>query len=281
MTTSFPENATIDRAFVQTRSGRIHVATAGQGFPVLLLHQTPRSWDEYRDVLPLLGKDFRVIAMDTVGFGDSQPLPAAENSIERWAVAAFDLLDALSVDRVAVVGHHTGAVVAMEMAAAQPERVVALVLSSCPYVDAPRRAAHHGKEVIDQVTRSPGGEHLTELWRRRQPFYPAGDINLLERFMADALKAGDLAVEGHRVVNRYEMELRTPLVACPTLVLASTDDPHAYPAAPRVAQAISGSQRLDIVGGMVPLPDQRPSDFAAGVNDFLSSVQIISPSQNL
>ena len=52
----------VDRAFVPTKSGRIHIATAGQGFPVLLLHQTPRSWDEYRDVLPLLGKLYRVIA---------------------------------------------------------------------------------------------------------------------------------------------------------------------------------------------------------------------------
>ncbi|MEB0233301.1 alpha/beta hydrolase, partial [Undibacterium sp. 10I3] len=46
---------TIDRQFVPIRSGCIHIASAGQGFPVLLLHQTPRSWDEYRDVLPLIG----------------------------------------------------------------------------------------------------------------------------------------------------------------------------------------------------------------------------------
>src|SRR5258708_29324587 len=99
----------IERRFVTTPLGRIHVAVAGDGFPVLLLHQTPRSWDEYRDVLPLLGKRFRAIAMDTVGFGDSQPLPPGDNSIERWALAAFDLLDALGVVRAAVVGHHTGA----------------------------------------------------------------------------------------------------------------------------------------------------------------------------
>ena len=264
----------VDRTFVETRSGRLHAATAGHGFPVLLLHQTPRSWDEYRDVLPLLGQRFRAIAMDTAGFGDSQPLPWDDNSIERWAAAAFDLLDAPGLARAAVVGHHTGAVVAMEMAASRPDRVAALVLSSCPFVDAARRAHHHGKPVIDEVTRRPGGEHLTELWQRRQPFYPPDDAALLERFMVDALKAGDLAVEGHRVVGRYHMETRIPLVKSPALVLSATDDPHAYPAAPRVAQAIAGSRRVDIEGGMVPLPDQMPAAFSAAVENFLAGLDL-------
>ncbi|QNK72879.1 alpha/beta fold hydrolase [Variovorax sp. PAMC28562] len=265
---------TIDRQFVPTRSGRIHIASAGQGFPVLLLHQTPRSWDEYRDVLPLIGARYRAIAMDTAGFGDSDPLPAADNTIERWAEVAFDLLDALGLQQVALVGHHTGAAVALEMAASRPERVSALVLSACPFVDAPRRAAHHGKRIIDEVERMPGGEHLTELWQRRMPFYPPCDHALLERFIADALKAGDLAVEGHRVVNRYAMETRTPLVTSPTLVLAPTEDPHAFPAAPRVAQAIAGSRLLNIEHGMVPLPDQMPGVFSEAVMEFLATLKL-------
>ena len=75
----------------------------------------------------------------------------------------------------------------------------------------------------------------------RQPFYPAERIDLLERFMIDALKAGPRAAEGHRVVDRYEMEKRLLLVRCPTLVIAPTADPHAYPHAAKVAGAITGS----------------------------------------
>ena len=262
----------IARAFVPTQSGRIHIATAGQGFPVLLLHQTPRSWDEYRDVLPILGRSYRVIAMDTLGFGDSQALPLAENSIERWAVGAFDLLDALGITQAAVVGHHTGAVVAIEMAASHPERVAALVLSSCPWIDAPRRLAHSGKRVIDEVEHTHSGAHLSELWQRRQPYYPKGDIDLLERFMVDALKAGPLAVGGHKACNNYAMETRTPLITSPTLVIGATDDPHAFPASQRVVQEIAGSKRVDIQGGMVPLPDQMPEVFAQTVGRFLAGV---------
>ena len=249
----------------------------GQGFAVLLLHQTPRSWDEYRDVLPLLGQQFRVVAMDTMGFGDSAPLPARTDSIERWAEAAFDLLDTLGISRCAVVGHHTGAVIAMEMAASRPSRVAALVLSSCPWVDAARRAGHHGRRVIDDVTPRTDGAHLAELWQRRRPFYPAADTDLLTRFMCDALKAGDRAAEGHRVVNRYEMEARAPLVRSPTLVLGATADPHAYPATPRVVEAIAGAERRDIDGGMVALPDQMPQAFADAVSRFLVGRLYLQP----
>jgi pimeloyl-ACP methyl ester carboxylesterase len=263
-------SAHIERRFVQTRSGKLHIAACGDGFPVLLLHQTPRSWDEFRDVLPLLGQNYRAIAMDTVGFGDSQPLPPGSDSIEAWAGAAHDLLDALELPQVAVVGHHTGAAIATEMAASRPERIKALVLSACPFVDAAKRASAAGKKMVDHVERDADGRHLLELWTMRQPLYPAGDIHLLERFIIDALKAGDRAAAGHHVVHRYVMETRLPLVRCPTLVIAPTADPHAYPHADKVAGAIQGSRLVEIENGMVPLPDQMPDAFARTVDQFLA-----------
>jgi pimeloyl-ACP methyl ester carboxylesterase len=262
--------AHIERRFVPTRSGKLHIAVCGDGFPVLLLHQTPRSWDEYRDVLPLLGQNYRAIAMDTVGFGDSEPLPPGSDSIEAWAGAAHDLLDALELKQVAVVGHHTGAAIATEMAASQPARIKVLVLSASPYVDAAKRASAVGKKMIDHVDRHVDGKHLLELWSMRQPFYPEGDIHLLERFVIDALKAGDRAAAGHHVVHRYLMDARLPLVRCPTLVIAPTADPHAYPHARKVADAIPDSSLVEIENGMVPLPDQMPGLFAQIVDRFLA-----------
>jgi pimeloyl-ACP methyl ester carboxylesterase len=265
---------TVERSFVSTPFGRIHVAVAGDGAPVLLLHQTPRSWDEYRDVLPLLGRHYRAIAMDTMGYGDSDRAPPGKASIEGWAEAAHELLIALGIRRAAIVGHHTGAAIAVELAAAHPDSVAALVLSACPYVDAASRAAPHADRGVDDVTPRGDGGHLAELWAIRQAFYPPDRIDLLERFVADAIKAGPRAPEGHLIVNRYEMEKRLPLVRCPTLVIAPTADPYAYPNAPKVIASIAGSTLVEIEGGMVPLPDQMPETFAATVQRFLGSVQI-------
>jgi pimeloyl-ACP methyl ester carboxylesterase len=72
------------------------------------------------------------------------------------------------------------------------------------------------------------------------------------------------------VVGRYVMERRLPLVRCPTLVIAPTADPHAYPHAGKVAAAIAGSRLVELSGGMVPLPDQMPGAFAAAIDRFLS-----------
>jgi len=266
-------NPRIERRFVQTKRARIHVAMIGSGEPLLLLHQTPRSWDEFRDALPLIGQRYRAIAMDTVGFGDSDALPAGQDSIESWSECAFDLLDALGIASAAIAGHHTGAAIAVEMAAARPERVRALVLSASPYVDATRRAAATGKKIIDETTSQSDGAHLLELWQMRQPFYPAGDTDLLNRFVVDAIKAGRRAAEGHRVVNRYVMETRLPLVRCPTLVISPTADPHAHPVAAKVADAITGARLIEVDGGMVPFPDQMPDAFAAATLDFLDSAK--------
>src|SRR5262249_61640105 len=125
----------------------------------------------------------------------------------------------------------------------------------------------------DDVAVHADGRHLAELWGRRQPFYPKGRHELLERFMVDALKAGPRAAGGHRVVGRYVMETRLPLVRCPTLVIAPTADPHAHPHAPSVAAAIAGSRLVEIKDGTVPLPDHMPQAFAAPIRQFLSSLR--------
>ena len=263
----------IERSFVSLPSGRAHLDACGAGQPVLLLHQTPRSWDEYRDVLPLLGRHYRAIAMDSMGFGDSDALPGTI-SIERLAAAAHELLLALDHRRAVVVGHHTGAAIAAEIAAAHPETVAALVLSASPYVDDERRSKAHGKHIIDEVTSREDGGHLAELWGMRRAFYPRDRPDLLERFVVDALKAGPLAAEGHRMVDRYMMDRRLPLVRCPTLVIAPTADPHAYPHAAKVVAAIRGAKLVEMENGMVPLPDQMPREFAAAVHDFLSSLPV-------
>lgn len=263
----------IERGFARTPAGRLHYAAAGEGEPVLLLHQTPRSWDEYREVLPLLGRRRRAIALDTPGFGDSGAAARGAPSIELWAAAAVALLDSLALDSVAVVGHHTGAYIATELAAAHPQRARAAVLSSLGLTTPEQRRAHGwGRALVDEVDARDDGSHVLELWRLRAPFYPQGRVDLLERFLVDALRAGTLAGEGHRVVARYAVEERLPLVACPVLLVAATADPHSYPSLPALRTALPHARVAEIKGGTVPLPDGHPAEFAAAVEEFLDSL---------
>jgi pimeloyl-ACP methyl ester carboxylesterase len=259
----------VRRAYVETADGQIHYATAGTGAPVLLLHQTPRSWDEYREVIPLLAAERRVIAMDTIGYGESYK-PAAASGIEDYARGAIALLDGLGIGRTAVVGHHTGAVIAMELAASYPERVERLVLSACPFVDATDRERRRtGGHRVDHVEPKPDGTHLGELWQIRQAFYPRERPDLLTRFVADALRAGEKLIEGHRACSRYRMEEKIGRIRCPTLVTCGTADPFSFPKAELVHRHIPGSRLAPIAGGSVAVVDEMPEAFARLVADFL------------
>ncbi|MBX3550980.1 MAG: alpha/beta hydrolase [Pseudolabrys sp.] len=263
------EPSKIEHAFVETPFGRIHAAICGQGFPLLLLHQTPRSWREFEYVIPLLSGHFRTISIDTLGFGESDPIDRDKASIEVWAQASLACLNALGIRDFAVAGHHTGAVIAVEIAALSPRQVRALVLSGCPMVDAERRARPHVKGGIDDVEPRPDGGHLVDLWTRRQPFYPEGDTLLLQRFIIDALRAGPMAAAGHHVVGHYRMEDRLGAVQSPTLIIDPVKDPHVHPAAAKLARAIANSTIRPVAEGMVPLPEQLPGEFAAPIIDFV------------
>jgi pimeloyl-ACP methyl ester carboxylesterase len=208
----------IRRAYADLPHGQVHHAECGAADApaVLLLHQTPRSWAEYRAVLPLLGARYRALAIDTVGFGNSDALPGPA-SIEAWAGAAALLLDALDIAQAHVVGHHTGGVIAVELAARHAHRVRSLVLSSTPYTDAAFRRARAERPPIDAVRPSEDGEHLALLWRKRQAFYPAHRPDLLHAFVADALKVQGDVEAGHRAVASYRMEERIGAVTQPTL----------------------------------------------------------------
>jgi pimeloyl-ACP methyl ester carboxylesterase len=257
----------VELVSVQLQHGPVCAACAGSGTPVVLLHQTPRSWDEYRDVLPLLAaRGHRAIAFDTPGFGDSAPLPGGA-SIVRWSETLHAALDELGVERAAFVGHHTGGVIAVELAAQRPERVSALVLSSTPLTDAAYRDTPPDESGVDAAQDADG------LRRSRAHFYPDDRADLLDRYVADALRALPLALDGHRAVGEYAMEAAIAHLTMPVLLVGADADPYAYPQLARMRAALTHAEVHEIRGGMVPLPDGWPKVFAAAVADFLERVR--------
>ena len=252
---------------VELSHGPLRVARMGDGPAVVLLHQTPRSWDEYRDVIPLLAAaGYAAIALDTPGFGASAPVP--EPSIEAWAAAVHEALDALGVQQAAVVGHHTGGSIAVEVARTRPERVSALVLSSTSLTDAAFRATPPDESSVD------AGDDAETLRASRAGFYPSDRPDLLDRYVEGALTAGpERARAGHHIVAAYEMEHALPRLTMPVLLIGATADPYAHPQLARLRGALPHARVVEIEGGMVPLPDGWPAEFAGAISEFLATAQ--------
>ena len=162
--------------------GRVHVVEVGAGEPVVLLHQTPRSWDEYRDVLPLLGERFQALAIDSwasaarATLRGSRPSSATPPS-RRGARRARSRPGARRRPP-----HRRGGRARARSLAARP--VVSLVLSSCPYADEEFRRERGGRSPVDNDP-SPEG-----LRAGRARLLPPDSPDLLDRFVADALRSG-------------------------------------------------------------------------------------------
>lgn len=112
---------------VETPSGRIEYATAGDGPPVLVAHGAGGGFDQGMYLSqPLVQSGFRVIAVSRFGYLRT-PLPT-DASAAAQADAHACLLDALRIQRAAVLGASAGAPSSMQLALRHPERVTGLVL---------------------------------------------------------------------------------------------------------------------------------------------------------
>src|SRR5699024_8300449 len=176
---------------------------------------------------------------------------------------------ALGIERFSLVGHHTGGVVAVEVAATLPERVDSLVLSGMPFVDAERRRIVAERPPIDLAEPQPVGSRLGHRAATRAPSYPADRPDLLDRPVRDALSVIDRVEEGHEAVNRCRMEDRIGKIAARALAVCGELDSFSRPDPPKIVDAIAGAQSTVLAGTGVPAIDHRPELVADTVGAFL------------
>jgi pimeloyl-ACP methyl ester carboxylesterase len=108
---------------------RVSYRRAGSGPALLLLHGITDSSATWEGVAPALAEHFTLIAPDLLGHGESAT-PRGDYSLGAHASGARDVLTALGIERVTVVGHSLGGGIAMQFAYQFPERCERLVLVS-------------------------------------------------------------------------------------------------------------------------------------------------------
>jgi pimeloyl-ACP methyl ester carboxylesterase len=117
--------------YVDTGDVRLHAVVGGDGPPLLLVHGWPESWYAWREVMPALARDFRVVAVDQRGMGLSDK-PAGGYDTGTLAGDLVALMEALGHRRFALVGHDTGFAVSYALAADHPDRVARVALAEIP-----------------------------------------------------------------------------------------------------------------------------------------------------
>ena len=120
---------------IQTNDISMHVAEAGEGFPVLFCHGFPELWYSWRHQLrALAAAGFHAIAPDQRGYGGTDaPAAIGAYSIHHLVGDLTGLLDALGIVKAVVVGHDWGGIVAWQMALLAPHRVERVVGVNTPF----------------------------------------------------------------------------------------------------------------------------------------------------
>ena len=122
MNRPLPKLEGVEHRYLDLPELRMHVAEAGAGDPIVLLHGWPQHWWEWRHLITPLSERYRVVCPDLRGFGWSEA-PASGYEKERLAADVLSLLDALRLRRVRLVGHDWGGLVGFVICLRHPERV--------------------------------------------------------------------------------------------------------------------------------------------------------------
>jgi pimeloyl-ACP methyl ester carboxylesterase len=126
-----PQLAGVTHRTVVARGLRFHVAEAGAGEPLVLVHGWPQHWWMWRHVVPLLAPDARLVMIDLRGFGWSDA-PPGDYDKQTLADDLLAVLDALGLDRVGLVAHDWGAWSGFLACLAAPERFAGFLALGCP-----------------------------------------------------------------------------------------------------------------------------------------------------
>ena len=246
--------------------------TGGSGAALVLLHGFPFDRSMWRGQASALGGEFRVVAPDLRGLGET-PLGDGAVTMEVLAEDVAALLDELSLGRVVLGGLSMGGYVAFEFFRKFPERVRALVLADTrPQAETQegRRAREENaqralKEGVAPIVESLLPKLLSAATRER-----GGEV--LERVRAMMLGTspeGAAAALRAMALRREQTEL-LPSINVPTLIVVGADDSITPPSDAEVMSAKISGSRLVVVEGAGHLSNvERPEEFDRALVEFL------------
>jgi pimeloyl-ACP methyl ester carboxylesterase len=231
------ESPRLRRAYFECRYGQLHVHNAipaGGGFDekttLLCLHASSSTGRAFLEVSRVLGNSRSVYSPDTPGCGESDAPPDAL-SIAGYAEALGDFIDSMRFRQIDLLGAHSGAAVAAELAIARPKVVRRVVMVGAPALDEAER-----KSFREQP--APAGLSQGAQWARA-------------------------------AVIDWQAQSRLPLLKQPLLVLRPRDN--FWEAGGRVAGLVPGAKVFDLPQQDKRILETEPALVARQVSGFLDA----------
>jgi pimeloyl-ACP methyl ester carboxylesterase len=272
--------------FLDLHGDRVAYRDEGSGEVLLLIHGMASSSEAWRELIPRLAKNYRVVAPDLLGHGQSTK-PRGDYSLGAFAVWLRDLLDELGIARATIVGHSLGGGVAMQFIYQHPdycERVILissgglgpdvgwiLRLLSAPGAEfvlpiiAPSPVLKVGNKIGSWFTstgmRAP---RASEIWRSYSSF---SDAPTRDAFLRTLRSVVDYRGQAVSALNR--LHVRSEL---PTLAIWGEDDEIIPVEHGHAAQAARPGSRLEVLPGVGHFAHvEAPNEVAGIIDDFMKA----------
>ena len=236
---------------------------------------TPRSSDEFREIISILAENKQVIAMDLMGLGDSDK-PSREYSVADYVQNIIALWNELGIEKSSLLGSLTGGYIAGELAASYPEKVNKLILCNVHGFDAEEQ-----EKIVQRYSMGfkikEDGSHLMQCWLSRVNYLGNGELN--HRCVIDDLKCFGSPIYPGVAVGKYCLlaKERFKQIQSPTLVL--TGDKALEPLEKAglakaenqtwLSESIPHSQEIIIENGTLWMINQVYQEVAEAVINFL------------
>lgn len=236
--------APIKKAYVDIPEGQLHyryaIPTSATKIPIVFLHKSASSSISYEKLInhfSALG--YPCYAPDMPGFGasfDADPPPGEENKTTYYSSIYVSALTALGIFDAAkggihLVGHHSGASLALEVGALHPDVVKTTMLIG-PTILAPEERQEMVDNLLDITWNIPqlDGSHLTNYWNYliKSGVYntsnPAANLDLLQREALLHIRAWNGRNQIYGAVFRQDSVSLIKKIKCPLLLLCARDD---------------------------------------------------------
>lgn len=280
------------KQFVQVGDTRVAYYDEGSGAPILFLHGCPFSSFVWRNVIAALSGNFRCLAPDLLGLGDTETPESGDWSLRSQERMILGFLDSVGLRHCHLVGHDHGGAIAELLAAEHPNRIDRLILTNAEAYD---NWPSQEERPFAKVTQVPFlGDAALWLWSRpgclRWTLAKAHAVYnpkvLTPELLDGYIRAnfGDrkrrkklgrfIAKQFDPSNNRVTLDIlpRLRQFNHPTLLIWAEQDPHFGPQwGQRLYQDIPGAKRLEVLPATGHLlMEERPDHFAMLVQKFLN-----------
>lgn len=288
MTVALPTVPGVTSRFVDVDGLRVHVAEAGSGPPLVLLHGWPQHWYCWHRVVPLLADSYRLVMPDLRGHGWSDA-PDGPYDKEQLATDLLGLLDALELPQVGLIGHDWGGWTGFLAALRAPERFSGFLALGIPhpFLSLDLGRALQAWRLWYQVVLSTPGLAQTMLRTSPRPVETVIRLGSSDRLVTDARHYGEVLQEPARAratVAMYRTFLlqesaavmagryRNQRLTVPTRLVVGAQDPVASRAILKGWEPYADDMTLEVLPGLGHfLPEEAPEEVAARARALFAS----------